>query len=211
VRRGHIDDVARDALVAAIGGLIAVAVVAARLTPPAGAIADRYATLAAILIEATLATVLVFAGRRLGREGRLLVVVALIVTGMAWYGGRRWVHEKYFDYLVAQQKTELDLRSIELAGDIVNFLREREAHAPPRPSPATWDRDTAAVLAYEQETALLYETEFGAKIRQTRQMLAQRGLVDRDFDAFYRRPANAFQIGVIAKRLTVLAHRLERT
>jgi hypothetical protein len=42
-------------------------------------------------------------------------------------------------------------------------------------------------------------------------MLAQRGLIDRDLDAFYRGPANAFQIDVIAKKLTVLAHRLERT
>jgi hypothetical protein len=38
-----------------------------------------------------------------------------------------------------------------------------------------------------------------------------RRLTDRDLDAFYERPANAFQIGVIARRLTVLAHRLERT
>ena len=30
-----------------------VAIVAARLTPPAGAIADRYSTLAAILVTAT--------------------------------------------------------------------------------------------------------------------------------------------------------------
>ena len=42
-------------------------------------------------------------------------------------------------------------------------------------------------------------------------MFSLRGLTDRDLDAFYRRPSNAFQIGVIARRLPVLAHRLERT
>ena len=42
-------------------------------------------------------------------------------------------------------------------------------------------------------------------------MFSLRGLTDRDLDVFYDRPANAFQIDVIAQRLAVLAHRLERT
>jgi hypothetical protein len=42
-------------------------------------------------------------------------------------------------------------------------------------------------------------------------MFSLRGLIDRDFEAFYRNPSNAFQIGVVSRRLTVLAHRLERT
>jgi hypothetical protein len=57
----------------------------------------------------------------------------------------------------------------------------------------------------------LYEAEFGAAVRRTRDLFALRGLTDRDLDAFYRRPASAFDIGVIARRLAVLAHRLERT
>ena len=40
---------------------------------------------------------------------------------------------------------------------------------------------------------------------------AIRCFVDRDLDAFYRRPANAFQITVVARRLAALAHRLERS
>jgi hypothetical protein len=44
-----------------------------------------------------------------------------------------------------------------------------------------------------------------------RDMFSLRGLIDRDLDAFFRQPANAFQIGVVARRLAVLAHRLERT
>ena len=148
---------------------------------------------------------------RLDRPGRLLAVVLLLVTGMGWYSSRLWVHEKYFDYLVTQQKTTLDLGCIELAGDIANFLRERASHAPPRPQPATWEHDVDALLLHEQDTSALFDAEFGMQVRQTRQMMAQRGFVDRDLDAFYRRPANAFQITVVARRLAALAHRLEKS
>jgi hypothetical protein len=207
VRR--LDVLGREAVAAAIGGLVMVSIVAARMTPPASAIADRYSTLAAILAAATVLTTLIVA--RLDRPGRLLAVVLLLATGMGWYSSRLWVHEKYFDYLVTQQKTTLDLGCIELAGDIANFLRERATAAPQRPEQGTWDRDVDALLRYEQETALLFETEFGAQVRQMRQMMAQRGFIDRDLEAFYRRPANAFQITVVARRLAALAHRLEKS
>jgi hypothetical protein len=209
-RKVDVSVIGRTAAGAAIGGLVSVTIIAARLTPPAGAIADRYATLAAILITASVLTTLVASHRRLDRPGRLLAVVVLLVTGVAWYEGRVWVHEKQFDYLVAEQKTDLELRSVELAGDIENFLRERGRGAPPRPRPATWDHDVDAVLRYEQDTSLLFEAEFGPQVRRAREMFRLRGLIDRDFDAFYRQPANAFQIDIIARRLTVLAHRLER-
>jgi hypothetical protein len=207
----RVDAIGRTAVAAAIGGLVMVTIVADRLTPPAGAIADRYSTLAAILIVATVLTTLVVSRERLGRPGRLAAVVVLLATGMAWYGGRQWVHEKYFDYLVAQQKTTLALDSIEISGAITNFLRARANSAPPRPRPATWERDEDAVLRYEQDTAQLFEADFGPQVRRIREMYSLRGLIDRDLEAFYRRPANAFQIGVIARRLAVLAHRLERS
>jgi hypothetical protein len=207
----RVDAIGRTAVAAAIGGLVMVTIVADRLTPPAGAIADRYSTLAAILIVATVLTTLVVSRERLGRPGRLAAVVVLLATGMAWYGGRQWVHEKYFDYLVAQQKTTRALDSIEISGAITNFLRARANSAPPRPRPATWERDEDAVLRYEQDTAQLFEADFGPQVRRIREMYSLRGLIDRDLEAFYRRPANAFQIGVIARRLAVLAHRLERS
>jgi hypothetical protein len=207
----RLETLLRDALAAAIGGLIMVAVVAARMTPPAGAIADRYSTLAAIFVVATVLTTLLASQERLERPGRLAAVVVLLATGMAWYSGRQWVHERYFDYLVAQQKTELEIDAVDLAGHIGNFLRARGATAPPRPQPATWERDENAVLRYEQDTSTLFEMEYGPQVRRIREMFWLRRLTDRDLDAFYQRPANAFQIGVIARRLTVLAHRLERT
>jgi crotonobetainyl-CoA:carnitine CoA-transferase CaiB-like acyl-CoA transferase len=209
--RVQADAAARAALAATVGGLVMVTIVADRLTPPAYAIADRYSTLAAILVIATAITVAVMSRERLGREGRLAVVVVLLATGVAWYSGRLWVHEKAFDYLVAQQKTDLEVRSIELAGDIGNFLLVRARTAPPRPRPATWDRDEAAIFSYEEETAELFEAAFGPQVRKARELFALRGLTDRDLDAFYRRPSNSFGIGVIAKRLAILAHRLERT
>jgi hypothetical protein len=138
-------------------------------------------------------------------------VVVLLATGTAWYSGRLWVHERYFDYLVAQQKNDLELASVELAGDIANFLHERARTAPPRPRPATWNRDEDAVLRYEQETSILYEARFGGEVRRARQMFAMRGLTDRDFDAFYRHPSSGFEIDVVARRLSLLARRLERT
>jgi hypothetical protein len=216
---GVSDDVSRipierlgfDAVAAAVGGLVMVTIVADRMTPPAGAIADRYSTLAAILIVATVFTKLVAAHGQLGRPGRLAAVVVLLATGTAWYSGRQWVHEKYFDYLVSQQKSDLELTAIELAGDIVHFLQARGATAPPPPRPATWEHDEQEVLRFEQDTSQLFEAQFGPQVRRIHNMFSQRGLIDRDLEAFYRQPANAFEIGVVSRRLAVLAHRLERT
>jgi len=188
-----------------------VTVVADRMTPPAGAIADRYSTLAAILIVATVLTTLVASHGELDRPGRLAAVVVLLATGIAWYSGRQWVHEKYFNYLVDQQKTNLELSAVELSGDIGHFLRDRASTAPPPPKPLTWEHDEEAVLRYEQDTSVLFEAQFGPQVRKVREMLSLRGLIDRDLDAFYLRPSSAFEIDVIARRLAVLAHRLERT
>lgn len=198
------------AAASAIAGCAAVAATAAALTPPAVAIADRYLTLTAILVGATIVTAAATAKRRLGREQRLGAVVLLLVAIGCSYAARLWVHEKQFDYLVGAQQRQLELAAVELAGDIENFVRERAAQAPPAPSPDTWDRDVATMLAFEDETSRRFERRFGGQVRRTRELFALEGLTDRDLDAFYRAPANAFQIGVVATRLAGLAHRLAR-
>jgi len=178
--------------------------------PPAVAIADQYLTLTAILVGATVVTAAATAQQRLDRPQRLATVVILLVAAGVWYAARLSVHEKQFDYLVASQHRQLELAAIELAGDIEIFVRDRAAVAPPRPSPATWDRDAAAVLAFDDDTSRRFAQRFGAQVRRTRELFALEGFTDRDLDAFYRAPANAFQIAVVATRLASLAHRLER-
>src|SRR5258705_146121 len=81
---------------------------------------------------------------------------------------------------------------------------------PAHPATPTWEHDVEAVLGYEQETSALFEAQFGLQVRRIRDLLALRGLRDRDLDAFYRRPANAFEIGVVAEKVAALARRLER-
>lgn len=195
---------------ASIAGFAGLAFTAARLWPPATAIADRYLALAAV---STMAAVIAFAAtswQAFERPHRLAAFVLLMTSGMAWYAGRLWIHERQFDYLVASQKAGLQLRAIELSGDVVNFLRERERTAPPRPAPATWNRDTAALLRYDAETATAFEQTFGRQVRRAHDLLELEGLTDPDLDAFYRHPANAFQIYVVAQKLASLAHRLDR-
>jgi len=205
-----VESLSEVAAASAIAGCAAVAATAAALTPPAVAIADRYLTLTAILVGATIVTAAATAKRRLGREQRLGAVVLLLVAIGCSYAARLWVHEKQFDYLVGAQQRQLELAAVELAGDIENFVRESAAQAPPAPSPDTWDRDVATMLAFEDETSRRFERRFGGQVRRTRELFALEGLTDRDLDAFYRAPANAFQIGVVATRLAGLAHRLAR-
>lgn len=210
VARVRVESLYGVAAASAIAGCAAVAAVAAALTPPAVAIADQYLTLTAILVGATVVTAAATAKQRLDRPQRLATVVILLVAVASWYAARLSVHEKQFDYLVASQHRQLELAALELAGDIGIFVRERAAAAPPRPSPATWDRDVAAVLAFDDDTSRRFAQRFGPQVRRTRELFALEGFTDRDLDAFYRAPANAFQIGVVATRLATLAHRLER-
>ena len=141
----------------------------------------------------------------LDQPERLAAVVALLATAGAWYAARLAVHEKEFNYLVASQQSQLRLAAVELSGDILNFLNRRGRGAPPRPAPATWNRDVDAILQFEGTTAAEFEASFGGEVRRTHDLLALEGLRDPDLDAFYRRPANAFQIDVVARKLAALA------
>jgi hypothetical protein len=195
----------------AAGACAAVAFCAWTLWPPAVRIADQYLTLAALFAVVAVVAIVSTSWRQFERPQRLAAFVMLVATGMTWYAARLSVHEREFDYLVASQKTALRLEALQLSGDIVNFLRQRARTAPPHPAPATWDRDVAAVLQHDAEDVELFDRLFGLQVRRTRQLFDLEGLTDRDFDAFYRHPANAFQIDIIAQRLAALARRLERT
>jgi len=175
------------------------------------AFADRYLTLAAILASATVLTAIVAARKPLERPQRLLMVVLLGAIWSGWQAGRLSIHEAQFNALVHRQKTELEERAVALAGDIGDFVRERGRTAPPPPVKATWEHDVAALLRYDDETSTLFEAMFGAQVRKVHDLLTLEGIRDRDFDAFYRHPANAFQINVVAQKLRAMAQRLERS
>jgi hypothetical protein len=83
--------------------------------------------------------------------------------------------------------------------------------APPRPhAPATWDHDEAIWSDFERGTVDGYSQRFARRVRTTRAGLTFRNLRDRDLDAFYQQPGNAFQIRIVGERLGVLADRLQR-
>jgi 3-oxoacyl-[acyl-carrier-protein] synthase III len=84
---------------------------------------------------------------------------------------------------------------------ITQFVDARDRVAPPRPRPATWQQDVEAFDRFESETVTVYERRFGARVRAAHDLVSLRGLRDRDFDAFFRHPANEFQMRVIAKKL----------
>jgi hypothetical protein len=194
---------------ASVVSFATLATAAARLSPPAAALAERYLALAALSAIAGVLAGAVEGWRTFERPQRLAAFVLLVASAMAWQAGRLWIHERQFDALAASQRDALRLAAVELSGDIVNFLAERVRTAPPPPAPATWDRDVAAVLAHDDETVRAYEARFGPAVRRTRDLLDLEGLEDRDLDAFYRRPASAFQIRIVAARLAALARRLE--
>jgi hypothetical protein len=173
-------------------------------------VSEQYVTIGAIVATATIVTALAMARRPLDRERRLLAVVLLGGTWCGWYAERLHLHEVQFDAMVQRQKSDLELRCLTLSGEIAAFVHERGDAAPSPPKPATWERDVTTLLRYDTETSILFEERFGAQVRKAHDLLALEGIRDRDFEAFYRHPANAFQINVVASKLTALAQRLER-
>jgi hypothetical protein len=192
-----------------VAAFAAVGLAAASLDPPAVAMADDDFTLAAIL---AVAGVLVFVAgnvRPFGRPAQLATFVALMTVGFGWYGARQWTHARQAAYLVERQTQQIRLNAIQLSANLVNFLRDRRREVPPAPSAATWDADERAIIRFEAETVRLFDAKFARDVRSSRDLLALRGLRDRDLDTFYRRPANEFQIQTIAIRLSALARRLD--
>jgi len=132
----------------------------------------------------------------------------LAAIGLGWLGARQWVAERRFDDLVFRQDHALKLTVEQLSAQIVAFVGERGRHAPPPPRPATWERDEEAFLTYETDTVREFNTVFGAQVRAAHDVLGLLGIGDRDLDAFYQRPANDFQMRIVAVRLATLVAKL---
>jgi hypothetical protein len=198
--------------VIASGTLTAVVflVSALRVTPPAFDVARScLAIIAALLAVKVLAWVAV-SGAGFGREERLLAFVMLAACGLGWIGTGQWIEERAFDYRASQQRQELMRALRDTAVRLTEFCDARDRLAPPRPRPATWQRDEDAFDRFESETVDAYERSFGARVRAAHDLASLRGLRDRDLDAFFRHPANEFQMRVIAKKLDGFATKLAR-
>ena len=186
---------------AAIGAASAGIVIAFRLTPPAFDVARICTTIIAVVFAAKVLVWAGVSGASFGREERLLAFVMLASTALGWIGAGEAIGERAFDYRASEQKAELMRALHDTSVRITQFCDARDQQAPPRPRPATWQRDIDAFDRFESETVRAYERRFGARVRTAHDLASLRGLRDRDFDAFFRHPANEFQMRVIAKRL----------
>jgi hypothetical protein len=189
----------------AVCGLIAL-----RVNPPAFSVATSCLLILAVSLGVRLIAWVAVSGATFGREERLVAFVALLAIGFGWLGAREWIAERDFDYRAATQKADLIFVLRDLSARIDGFASTRDRVAPPHPRPATWQNDEDNIERFEDETAVEYERSFGAKVRLARNLVAMRGVTDRDFDTFYRRPANEFQIRVIARKLATFATTLSR-
>src|SRR5438132_1510189 len=69
---------------------------------------------------------------------------------------------------------------------------------------------TAGSDRFDTDTVVLYEQQFGGRVRTAHDLLTFRNMRDRDLDTFYRRPANVFQMRIVAQKLAFLSNKLER-
>jgi hypothetical protein len=187
----------------------ALAVAGGRMRPPAPGIEERCVTIVAVLLAIKLFAWVAESGHAFGREERLATFVSFIAIGMFWVGIRQSIAEAAFDYVVVQQRADLAQASRTLAYQIDAFLQGRRRLAPPPPKPATWEQDEETFGRYETQTVLLYERQFGPRVRTSHDLMSLRGLGDREFDRFYRRPANEFQMRIVAERLVFFAGKLD--
>jgi len=198
-----------------IGPAIVVAsafgIFALRLDQPAFDVARSCATIIAILLAARVLAWVAVKGGTFGREERLLAFVALGAVGLGWIGTGEWLEDRAFDFRAAQQKAELARALKDTSLRITQFIDARDRLAPQRPQPATWQKDVDAYERFETDTVRAYERRFGARVRSLHDAASLRGLRDRDLDAFYRRPANEFQMRVIAKKLDAFSQTLSRS
>jgi len=188
----------------------AVGVYALRLPQPAFDVARSCATIVAILVAAKVLAWVAVSGASFGREERLLAFVMLAAAGLGWIGSGEWVDERAFDFKAAQQRADFSHALHDTSIRITQFCNGRDRVAPPRPRPATWQQDMDAFEQFETETVRAYERRFGARVRAEHDLASLRGLRDRDLDAFFRHPANEFQMRVIAKKLDAFSNSLAK-
>ncbi len=185
-------------------------VLALRLGQPAFDVARACSSVLAVLLAARVLAWVAVDGARFGREERLLAFVMLAAVALGWIGAGEWIEDRAFDFRAAQQKAELVRSLHDTSVRITDFCNARDRLAPPRPRPATWQQDVDAFDRFESETVLAYERRFGARVRTVHDQASLRGLRDRDLDAFFRHPANEFQMRVIAKKLDTFSSALGR-
>jgi hypothetical protein len=195
---------------AAIGAASALIAVAFRLTPPAFDVVRLCTTIIAVAIAAKVLAWAAVSGATFGREERLLAFVMLASTALGWMGAGEAIGERAFDYRASEQRAELMRALHDTSVRLTQFCDARDELAPPRPRPATWQRDVDALERFESDTVRAYERRFGARVRAEHDLASLRGLRDRDLDAFFRHPANEFQMRVIAKKLDVFSGKLAR-
>ena len=188
--------------------LIILGEIGGRVAPPAADVSTWCFGSAAVLLTLKLLSWIATAQRSFGRPHRLAAFVMLAAIAMGWYGAMQWVHERQFDYIVAAQNADLKQTAQQLSASILAFVAERSRHAPPRPRPATWNQDETAFFIYETEMVETFERRFGKPTRVVHDVLRQLGLRDRDLDTFYARPANAFQMRIVALKLASLAQKV---
>ena len=185
-------------------------VIALRQNQPAFDVANTCVSIIAIVIAAKVLAWVAVAGATFGREERLLAFVMLASVALGWIGAGERIDERAFDFRAAQQKAEFTQVLHDTSVRILQFCKARDRVAPPHPRPATWQQDVDNFDRFESETVRGYERRFGARVRAEHDLASLRGLRDRDLDAFFRHPANEFQIKVIAKKLDGFSEKLAR-
>ena len=182
--------------------------VGGHLSPPPVSLIVGCITAEALILLAKVAVWVGSSHQTFKREERLLVVVSVLAIGAGWYETRLWTFERQFDDLVATQNMNLTLTLNELSGKILVFISSRERAMPPPPRQETWDRDEAALLRYRQDTQTAFEKSFGSEVRAAHDVLRLFALTDRDFERFYRQPADTFEMRIVAKKLQFFASKI---
>jgi len=191
-----------------LAAAVAATVVAFRMNQPAFDVARACTTVVAVLLAVRVLAWVAVTGATFGREERLLAFVMLAAIGLGWIGMGEWTEDRAFDFRVAQQKVELSSTLHDMSMRITQFCDARDRQAPPHPRPATWQQDVDAYDRFESDTVRAYERRFGPRVRAAHDLASLRGLRDRDLDAFFRHPANEFQMRVIAKKLDTFSQKL---